>query len=235
MTIDRETLAAYAEGQLGAAETARVEAAIAADPALAKDVAAHRALRDRLQAHFATVLDMPVPDRLLDAVKSAPTAEVIDLSAARKAKARTLPSRWIMGGAIAASLAIGLILGTQVSDGGPVGGASGQLVAQGALDKALTTQLASAESAQVRVPLSFRNEDGRYCRVFDTGTMAGIACRGDNAWIIDRMQSGGKGADTQYRQAGSALGEIMAAAQNMARQEALLPQEEAAARNRGWK
>lgn len=235
MTIDRETLAAYAEGQLDATEAARVEAAMAADPGLAKEVAAHRALRDRLQAHFAPVLDMPVPDRLLDAVKSAPTAEVIDFSAARRAKARTLPSRWILGGAIAASLAIGLVVGAQVPGSGPVGNASGRLVAQGALDRALTTQLASAEAAPVRVPLSFLNKDGRYCRVFDTGAMAGIACRGDNAWVIDRMQSGGKGVATQYRQAGGAFGEIMAAAQNMARQEALLPREETEARDRGWK
>lgn len=233
MTIDRETLAAFAEGQLDAAETARVKAAIAADPVLANEVAAHRALRDRLQAHFAPVMDMPVPDRLLDAVRNAPTAEVIDLNAARKA--RTLPSGWIMGGAIAASLAIGLIVGTQASSGGSMGNAGGQLVAQGSLDKALTTQLASADATQVRVPLSFQNKDGRYCRVFDTGAMTGIACREDNAWVIDRVQSGGKGDETQYRQAGSALGEIMAAAQDMARHGALLPQDEAAANKRGWK
>lgn len=212
-------------------ETARVEAAIAVNPALADEVAAHRALRDRLRAHFAPVADMPVPDRLLNAVR--PSAEVIDLSTARKT--RTPPLRWIMGGAIAASLAMGLILGTQIPGSSPIGNANGQLVAQAALDKALTTQLASAEAQPVRIPLSFKSEDGRYCRVFDTDAMAGIACRTDKAWVIDRLQSSGKRTDTQYRQAGSAMGEIMAAAQDMADGGTLSPSQEAVVKNRGWK
>lgn len=231
MTIDRETLAAYAEGHLDTAEMARVEAAIAADPALAEEVATHGALRDRLQAHFAPVLEMPVPDRLLDAAR--PSAKVIDLASARKA--RTPPLRWIMGGAIAASLAIGLILGTQIPGSSPIGNADGHLVARATLDKALTTQLASAEGQPVRIPLSFKSQDGRYCRVFDTGAMAGIACRTDKAWVIDRLQSSGKGDDTLYRQAGSTMGEIMATAQDMANSSTLSLSQETAARNGGWK
>ena len=229
MSIDRETLAAYAEGQLDGAERLRVEAAIAADPALADEVAAHRALGERLRAHFAPIMDLPVPDRLRDAVR--PSAEVIDLDAVRKARG----SRWIMGGAIAASLALGLIVGMQVRDGGPIGNVGGRIVAQGALDQAVTAQLATAQAQPIQIPLSFRNAQGRYCRVFDAGTTAGIACHDDRHWVIDRLQSGGEGRDTQYRQAGSAMGEIMAAAQAMAPDGALLPQQEEAAKARGWK
>jgi hypothetical protein len=229
MSIDRETLAAYAEGQLDATEQQRVEAAIAADPALADEVAAHRALRERLRAHFAPILEMPVPDRLREAVL--PSAEVIDLDAVRKARG----SSWIMSGAIAASLALGVIVGTQVRDGGPIGNVGGRMVAQGALDKALTTQLAAAQAQPIHVPLSFRNAQGRYCRVFDDGANAGIACRDDQRWVIDRLQSGSGAGDTQYRQAGSVMGEIMAAAQAMAPDGALAPQQEEAAKARGWK
>lgn len=228
MSIDRETLAAYAEGQLDAAERLRVEAAIAADPTLADEVAAHKALKERLRAHFAPIADMPVPDRLRNAVR--PPAEVIDLAAVRKARG----SRWIMSGAIAASLALGLVVGTQVRDSGPIGNEGGRIVAQGALDKALTSQLAAAQAQPIRIPLSFRNAQGRYCRVFDAGATAGIACRDDQLWVIDRLQSGGGAGDVQYRQAGSAMGEIMAAAQAMAPDGALPPQQEEAAKARGW-
>ena len=88
MSIDRETLAAYAEGQLDGAERLRVEAAIAADPALADEVAAHRALGERLRAHFAPIMDLPVPDRLRDAVR--PSAEVIDLRTIRPLDIETI-------------------------------------------------------------------------------------------------------------------------------------------------
>lgn len=245
MTIDRETLAAYAEGQLDGAELARVEAAIAANPALADEVAAHRAVRERLKAHFAPVLDMPVPQRLIDAVRMPPpTAEVIvDLGAARAAKAQKAAqkprpaflSRWVAGGAIAASLALGLVMGSQLPGGGPIASQNGALVAQGTLDTALTTQLASADPQPVQVLLSLRNTDGRYCRVFQADAMAGLACRDNDRWAIERLQSGGAQGSAQYRQAGSPVGEIMAAAQAMAPNGALDKKQEIAARNGDWK
>ncbi|HEX7871375.1 MAG TPA: hypothetical protein VF475_00585 [Sphingobium sp.] len=240
MTIDRDMLAAYAEGQLDEADRARVEAAIAADPALAEDVARHRALRERLQAHFAPVLDMPVPERLLDAVRAPEQASnVVELSAVRAAWADTARKlafpRLILGGALAASLAIGLVVGSQMPGSGPVGSAGGQLVAQGTLDTALTTQLASADPQPVRVLLSLRNAQGRYCRVFQTDALAGLACRDEGRWKIDRLQNGGPESGGQYRQAGSALGDVMAAAQGLAPEGALDHEAEKAALDAGWK
>jgi hypothetical protein len=241
MTIDREMLAAYAEGQLADPDRAVVEAAIATDPILAEEVASHQALKARLQAHFAPVLDSPVPDRLLDAVRenTASTAKIVSLDAARATRAEKrgpLFTRWITGGAIAASLAVGLLLGTQIAPKNLVGQVDGKLVAQAALDTALTGQLASADMQPVHILLSFKDSGGRYCRVFDATTMAGLACRDADRWAIDRMQSGGAAAATgQYRQAGSALSEIMAAAQSMAPEGALTSDQEKAAMDKGWR
>ena len=53
---DPQVLMAYADGELAAADAARVEAAIAVDPALARIVDDHRALRARLSDAFAGVL-----------------------------------------------------------------------------------------------------------------------------------------------------------------------------------
>lgn len=240
MSISREMLAAYADGELGPEDAARVEAAVATDPALAREVEAHRALRKALGAHFAPILDMPVPDRLKRPLETSP--QVVDLASARRARAEkasarsTLP-RWMTAGAMAASLVVGLLVGTQLSDAGMIVSEDGQLVASGTLDKALTSQLASAqnEDAPVRILLSFKSGDGRYCRGFEMGTTSGIVCRANGNWNLVRTQSGGAAHTTQYRQAGSAVSEIMAAAQEMAVGDALDADAERAARAAGWR
>ncbi|MFT3966979.1 MAG: hypothetical protein QM690_13960, partial [Sphingobium sp.] len=144
-------------------------------------------------------------------------------------------ARWITGGANAATLALGRLLGTRMAPGGPVGQAGGRLVAQGTLDRALTTQLAAADARPVRILLSLENGGGQYCRVFETGAMAGLACRDGDRWAIERVQSGGAQATGQYRQAGSPLEEIMAAAQAMTAGGALDPGQEKAALEKGWR
>lgn len=242
MTIDPEKLAAYADGELDAAETAAVEAAIAANPALAEEVAAHRALRAKLSAHFAPILDMPVPGRLTAALKE-PRDNVIDFGAALQAfaeRAERPRRRWIMVGTLAASLALGLVIGTQMprGEGGSIGSEGGQVVASGALEKALTTQLASAqEGGDVRILISFKARDGRYCRSFQDPGTAGIACHNGTGWAIERLQSRRVQGTAQgdYRQAGSADRDIMEASQNMALDGALDAESEKKARDAGWR
>ena len=241
MSIDRETLAAYADGELGPEDAARVEAAIAADPALAEEVEAHRKLRAMLAGHFEPVTAMPLPERLTAPLKASGSSNVVDLGAVRRARAqaqapRIWPSRWAMGGAIAASLVLGVMVGGQLSGPGPVTSAGGRLVASGALEGALTRQLASADGkAPVRILLSFKAGDGRYCRGFETEAMAGIACHEGNDWILERTQAGGAHSRTDYRQAGSGTAAIMAAAQDMAPDGALDADAERRARDTGWR
>jgi len=52
MTISDEILMAYADGELDAAARAAVESAMREDPQIEKRVAAHRALRRRVQAAY---------------------------------------------------------------------------------------------------------------------------------------------------------------------------------------
>jgi len=240
MTINREMLAAYAEGQLNEEGRALVDAAMAADPSLAEVIAQHRALRERLQARFNPVLTMPVPDKLANAVRvSPPKAEIADLNVARAAKADKMRNpafmRWAMGGSIAAALAIGLVVGNQMPGGGSPSGMDGQVIAQGALDEALTKQPASMAQQPVKVLLSLRDTEGRYCRVFQASETAGIACRNEDRWAIERLQKGKPLPGEQYRQVGSELGEIMTAAQDMASKGALNPEQEQEALKSGWK
>lgn len=243
MTIDPEMLAAYADGELSPADAAKVEEAIAAHPDLAKQVDAHRALRAQLSAHFDPILDAPVPNRLMDLLKPKESAQVIDLAAVRRAReeeqqpvAQASRPRWALGGALAASLALGVVVGRIAIPVGPIASEGGQLVARGDLANALTTQLASAQDGKdVRILISFEAKDGRYCRGYERGATAGIACREGSDWRIIRTQAGMPSkSQSPYAQAASQTAEIMASAQEMVAGNALDAAAERAAAKGGW-
>jgi anti-sigma factor RsiW len=90
MNITDETLAAYADGELERGEAAQVAAAVAADPALAAKIEAHRALRSRLAAHYAPLAEQPMPPHLAALLSSAQdkdeqsSGEVLSFAAARQ-------------------------------------------------------------------------------------------------------------------------------------------------------
>lgn len=198
-----ERLMAYADGEGDAAERAAIERAIAADPALARRVAAHRALRERLHAAFDPVLAEPLPQRLLDA--TAGSAPVIDL-AAERGRRRWQPMHW---GALAASLCVGLLIGRlwqPAARDAALAWIGDAAVAAGPLAAVLETAPSGPEGA---ARLSFVDRAGRYCRGFALGAQAGLACRAAEGWRIEALaateahEAGASGP--AYRQAGSAL------------------------------
>lgn len=257
MSIADEKLMAYADGELEAVERAQVEAAIAADPSLARRVENHRALRLKMSTAFSSVLDEPVPERLLDAVRAAPAANR-DNRVADSGRARTSRSRdriatraawgWPQWAAIAASVAVGVVVGEGVrlspgSSLGSIGEEGGRLVAQAALDDALTDQLAGQQSrsAPVQIGVSFRAKGGELCRTFSirqADTLSGLACREAGAWSV-RVLERAEGRQTQpgnYRQAGSEMSAAVRAGVDAAiAGEPLDAAAEVAAQKNGWK
>lgn len=242
MNVTDEELMAYADGELSDADAARVEGALALDPALAERLAAHRHLHAVLKGHLDPVAEEPVPDALIAMITAAAREDdrkVISLAAARaereaKAPPRPFLQRW-GGMAIAASLVLGLMLGTQLRTSGPIVERNGALMASGTLAKGLDTQLASAESGPLRILTSFQREGGDYCRVFEAGATSGIACKDQGGWVLERTMASGARQASDYRQAGSADSELMAAAQDMAKGEPLDAGQEKAAVAKGWK
>lgn len=229
MTVTREEIAAFADGQLPEPRRAEIAAEMARDPALAAEVEEHRALRSALGAHFAPILDEPVPERLT-ALLGAAEPKVTDLTAARQRReARTGRVRWgwIAGPALAASLALAVIL----PGGTPDGYAEGQLAA--ALDDRLVADQAPGDD--VRILLSFRDDAGAYCRAFSGDAEAGIACRDDTGWRLRTQAPGSRGQSADYRMAGAGDAAVLAAAQDMASGPALDAAEEQAAREAGWR
>jgi hypothetical protein len=246
--ISDETLMAYADGEADAATRAQVEAAMREDPEVGKRIARHRALRNAMRDTGSSVLDEPVPERLIAAARGrAPTAgTVVDLSRAREAAIRKgsgLPRGW-QPAAMAASLLVGLALGYLGWHGSATliqTNSSGGLVADAALADVLSTELSDDRSAaRVATPgVSFRAKTGDYCRTFVlTGADAssGLACHKSNGWMITVLtQSPSGGGPTQYRTAGSELSPaIRAAIEGSIEGEPLDHAGEVAARQAGW-
>jgi hypothetical protein len=239
MTFDDETLMAYADGELGEAARAAVEAAIAADPRLARRVAGHRELRGRLHAAFEPVLGEPVPERLLASVRGA-GGRVVPLEPRSSAR-----WSWPQWGAIAASLVIGALSGALLRPGtgsSPIVARNGRMLAGGALSSALSNQLAGtqAPNAPVQIGVSFRTRDGVYCRTFaleDPEALAGLACHEHGSWqlqVLARSEAGGRAAGT-YRPAASSLPPAVARTlETLIAGEPLDAAAEAAARTRNW-
>ncbi|WP_418316840.1 anti-sigma factor family protein [Piscinibacter sakaiensis] len=247
--IDDEQLMAYADGELDAASSREVAAAIAADPELARRVAEHRALRDRLQAAYRPMLDEPVPPRLVEAAEEAPaTAPVIDLATRRAARPAPPPSElppqrsrsWAAWGGLAASVLVGVLIGKLAGDGSavdePFANTPRGLVARGAVADALSTRPAGpATDGQIALQISFVDANGRYCRTFTTPALAGLACRDGDDWAVQSLLQSSDQPQSEMRQAASALPqELLEIVDRRMRGAALDAAAEQAALQRGW-
>lgn len=230
--IDDDLLMAFADGELDEISRARVERAIAADPELAARLEVQRRLRARLAAHYAPVIEEDVPAQLRAMLES----DVVDIGAARARRARP---PWQQLTALAATLVLGLFLGRMLwlPDSGPVAIANDTMVAQGALARALDTQLASAQAsgAATRIGVSFAAADGRLCRTFDSATLAGLACRGDAGWQLMMTAPGAGPAAGELRQAASGDPHVLAAAQELMAGAPFDAAAERRARDSGWR
>jgi len=233
MSFDRATIAAYVDGELDLVSAKRIEKAMADDAGLANAIEQERALRSRLEGHYAPVLDEALPDRL-----TALLSGNVDSSLSERRAAKT--ARWyqpsvMQWGAVAASLVVGLMIGGTAlnRDVGYVSDNGGQMVASGALADALDTQLASNQpaNAAIRIGTSFAAKDGGYCRTFESTSLDGIACSGDAGWQLRQTLSGD--AASEYRQASA--GALAEAAAGMMAGDPLDAAGEKAAAAKGWK
>jgi anti-sigma factor RsiW len=209
MSFSDEVLIAYADGELAEPVRSEVARAVQADPHVAARLARHPALRQQVLGAFGGSAREPVAPLLrnvggTDGIH--PKANVIDLAAARSARQTTptlpsqmmpvtpprLPQRWHRWAGFGVALALGGLLGAgallasnDTVTLAQVGGVDGALVADGALDTALSKQLAhTAQTGPVRMGASFVAKDGNYCRSFQLDRAAGLACRNARRWQL---------------------------------------------------
>jgi hypothetical protein len=244
MNFSEETLMAYADNELDAQTRSAVEAAMASDPEIARRVARHKALRERLRTTFDKALDEAPPQRLVDAARGVPAVrrEGNVIPFARKPPPRRALPQWT---SLAACLVVGVLIGQMLlrtSSTGPISSRDGRLLANGVLAEALSEQLASAqkEDTPVRIGLTFKSKEREYCRTFtlrDSTTLAGLACREHDDWRVQVLaQAASTSANgNQYRQAGSeAPASVMQAVQDMITGDPLDARAEHAAREKNW-
>ncbi len=223
--FDDETLMAFADGELDAATTAAVEAAMETDDNLAARVTVFMESRVQASAALKPLLDEPVPEALMQSVR-----EMVDRSRQNTAREATVPTpsnvvtlhprsassgqgRWAL--ALAASLAAAIIAGA----GGYLAGRTGEYVGGSlamasigdpALARLLDTvpsgQSAKAGDAMVKLVSSFRDEAGTLCREFElasASTIISVACREQGRWDV-RLAVAAPATGTDYVPAGAA-------------------------------
>lgn len=263
MSVTPEELAAFADGQLEGEARARVAAAIAADPALARQLEAHRALADRLARHYAPIAEEQVPDHLaqmLGGAASDASARETEAqnSQAREADRPLTADRESSSGSQAEVVDFAAAREKRASRrilpawGWGGGAIAAALVAAlvftvdrqapaapyagPQLASALDRKLAAgqARDGELKILLSFRNEAGEFCRAYSGAGAGGIACRDSRGWRQEAIGAAGPGPQQgEYRMASSEA-DIFAAAQAMAAGPALSAEEERAARAAGW-
>lgn len=235
--VNDETFFAWLDGELDPAEAARVEADVAADPRLSTMAAEHRAMQAKLKGAFDKVIDAPLSDQLLAAVRT-PQADVIDFAAARKVRQfRSWPSapQWT---AMAATLALGVLIGTlapQARQVSPVEVQGGKIYAAASLNDALSTELASAPRGDVRIGVTFRDQSGAVCRSFTDPSSSGLACREGKGWRVRGLFAAPEGQGGNYRMAAGMDPNLAALVDSAMAGEPFDAAQEKAARDKGWR
>jgi hypothetical protein len=197
--IDDEEFFAWLDGELDEGASSRIAAAVAASPELTAKAERHRRLEVGLRDALSSVMEgSGVAPRF-------ERTEVIDFGA--RATGRSNRRTWFAAPqwvAMAASLAIGLVVGAQFvgRSVSPVAVEDGQLVAAAGLDQALDTRLAGAAAAgPPRMGLTFRDATGRICRSFADAAASGLACREGDSWQIRGLYPAAEGQAGDYRMA----------------------------------
>jgi len=229
---DDERFFAWLDGELGPAEAAEMEARVAADPELKRLADQHRALGSQLRSAFNPIADAPVPQTLEAALR--PTAQLIDFRAAKRARSMPAVAQWT---AMAATLAIGIFIGTRVpqESSAPVQAEAGKLYAAASINRALDTELASAPTGDVRVGITYRDSAGEICRTFTAPAGSGLACRNSGRWQMKGLFAAPEGQGSDYRMAAGMDPNLAALVDSTIAGEAFDEAAEKAAKANGWK
>ena len=228
---DDEKFFAWLDGELEPTDAAAMEGTVAADPQLQRLAEQHRALGARLRGAFDPIAAAAVPERLQAAVR--PSASVVDLAAAKHARSMPSLPQWA---AMAATLILGVLLGTQVPrrSSAPVQLQGGKLYASSELNRALDSELASAPTGDIRIGLTFRDQAGEICRSFTGSAGSGLACREGSRWQLKGLFAALEGQSSNYRMAAGMDPNLAALIDTTVAGEPFDAAQEKAALNRHW-
>lgn len=197
MTED-EKLFAWLDGELGSAEAAEMQAKVDSNPELARLARQHRAFSERLKNAFDPIAKAPVPEHFQAELRK--PAQVVDFASAKRARRIPSVAQWM---SIAASVAVGILVGTMVPRevNAPLQMENGKIFAEAELNQALNTELASAPAGKVRIAVTFRDHAGQVCRSFTAEASSGLACRSNGRWQLKGLFAAPEGQASDYRMA----------------------------------
>jgi hypothetical protein len=233
--LSDETFFAWLDGELAGPEAAEVEALVASDAGLSARAAEHRALAGRLRSAFDPVARAPVPERIAAPLRP----RVISLAGWRAKTVARASGRVPQWAAMAATLALGLFVGTMIGAGSgsaPLDARDGAIYAAGSLDGALDRQLASAGAdGDVRVGLTFRDRSGAICRSFTSQASSGLACRDGDEWRMRGLFAPPEGQSGDYRMAAGQDPNLAELIDSTIAGDPFDAGQEAQAQRRGWR
>jgi hypothetical protein len=233
--VNEEQFFAWLDGELDPIDASRVAAEVEANAELARRAEQHRTMQRQLKARFDRVVEAPVPEQWTKMVAAG--TNVVDFVRAERAPpARKGPS-WPQWGALAATLAIGIVTGTMLRPGvsSPVIVEGGKVYAASALGSALDTQLASAPVGDVRIGITFRDQSNALCRTFMNAAASGLACREGKQWQVRGLFGAPEGQGGDYRMAAGMDPNLAALVSSAMAGEPLDAAQEKAARDKGWR
>ncbi len=221
-----ELIMAYADGETGPEDTARADALVA-DNAEARLVLARlRASDKKFRTGLDSVLDEPVPERLIRAA----TAQAPERGRLLRfpQKRRIGPSHWAMAASLV--LALGVVM---FWAGTPEPGTDTMraFVYQTLEQTPSGERRADPERGWQVMPLaSYETADGRLCREYagrvGEDTLSGLACRtGDGQW--QTLVSEAQAAAAHFQPASGPAGAVSAELESLQVGEPLTAQEEA--------
>lgn len=218
-----QRLAAWLDGALDPKDAAAFEADLAANPALAERAGSWRANDAFITDALAPVAQSPIEPELL-----------AKLGLSGPAAANDNPPWWRsnalpLGGAIAASLAVAVLLALP----GPPQRDEVSL----ALDTTPSLQQTRLSDGRVIEPtLTLRAADGRWCREFRSQGKLNLACRKDGRWTVEgEAADGGPAQGGDYGLASSAdNGALDAAYRRIGTSDPIAAVREAELIGQGW-
>lgn len=233
--VTDEQFFAWLDGELDPLEAARVAAEVEANGDLAHRAEQHRMMQRQLKAPFDSLMETPIPERWTETVAAG--TNVVDFVPAGRAPAPRKAPTWPQWGALAATLAIGIVTGTMLTQRGssPVTVEGGKVYAASALGSALDTQLASAPTGDVRIGITFRDQTNALCRTFTDAAASGLACREGKQWRLRGLFGAPEGQGGAYRMAAGMDPNLAALVGSAMAGEPLDAVQERAARDKGWR
>ena len=238
---DDEILMRRVDGELTPEAVAAIDAAAAADPALAARLQALRSLR-ALARQAVPLAPDPRDADLARMIAAAPARPSLAARLSERLTAAFAPRHLPVWGVLAAAcFVLGLSfgwLGANAPERGFTVDPQGTL-ADAALVRVLDTRLTAdgADDGGRAVGLTFRDADGRWCRTFQSAEagVAGLACREADLWRLQALAPFQPAAGDLRTASADIPAPVLAAVDAVLADDPLDAAAEARARDAGWR